>query len=254
MRLFLIVLIVYLVLFVIGDSVVIYQNDNLYPCKKLSDLNNEYYLNTTNNIYYPCYMNLDNCKTCSNQNICLECMTNYALLVEEDFTSKCVLEKDINKKKYILAPDSKIRKYYPCSFYLKNCDLCGTINKCEKCKNGFGFIDYDDTKCENITNKDIYSPNNIDYFSCSDGIMFCKKSLNKKCQECINEYTIFNDKEEECIEIKYEYHNTKKYFSPDNGIHYYSCNYLIKDCFECSSKEKCDDCNSGFVIIDDEII
>jgi len=82
--------------------------------------------------------------------------------------------------------------------------------------------------------------------------MFCKKSINKKCQECIKEYTIFNDKEEECVEIKYEYQKTKKYFSPDNGIHYYSCNYLIKDCFECSSKEKCDDCNSGFVIIDDE--
>ena len=235
-----------------GDSVVIYQNDNSYPCKKLSDLNNEYYLNSTNNIYYPCYMSLDNCKSCSNQNICLECMKNYALLVEEDFTSKCVLEKDINKKKYILAPDSKIRKYYPCSFYFKNCDLCGNINTCEKCKNGFDFIDYDDTKCENITNKDICSPNNVDYFSCSDGIMFCKKALNKKCQECINEYTIFNDNEEECVEIKYEYHNTKKYFSPDNGIHYYSCNYLIKDCFECSSKEKCEDCNSGFIIIDNE--
>ena len=52
-------------------------------------------------------------------------LINYALLVEEDFTSKCVLEKDINKKKYILTPDSTIRKYYHCSFYFKNCDLCG---------------------------------------------------------------------------------------------------------------------------------
>lgn len=93
-----------------GDSVVIYQNDNFYPYKKLSDLNNEYYLYNTNNIYYLCYMNLDNCKTCSNQNICLECMTNNALLVEEDFTSNCVLEKEINEKKYILSPDSKIKK------------------------------------------------------------------------------------------------------------------------------------------------
>ena len=235
-----------------GDNVIIYANENYYPCKKLSELNNEYYLNITNNVYYPCYMNLDNCKVCSNQNICLECLDKYALLVEEDFSSKCVLEKDINKKKYILAPDSKIKKYYPCSFYFKNCDLCENINSCEKCKNGFGFIDFDISKCENITNKDICSPNNIDFFSCSEGIMFCKKSRNNKCQECINEYTIFNDKENECVEIKYEYYSTKKFFTPDNRIHYYSCNYLIKDCFECSSREKCDDCNSGFVIIDDE--
>ena len=235
-----------------GDNVVIYERKNSYHCKKLSNLNNEYYLNTTNNIYYPCYMSLDNCKICSNQNICLECMQSYALLIEEDFSSKCVLEKDINKKKYILAPNSKIKKYYPCSFYFKNCDICSNINTCEKCKNGFGFINFDETKCENVTNKDICTLNNIDYFSCSDGIMFCKNSVNKKCQECIVDYTILNDNEKECVEIKNEYYSTNKYLTEDGGIHYYSCNYLIKDCFECSSRDICDDCNSGFVIIDDE--
>ena len=236
----------------IGDNVVIYENKNSFSCRKLSDLNNTYYLNTTNNIYYPCYMNLDNCKKCSNKNICLECLENYALLVKEDFSSRCVLEKDINKQKYILAPDTIIRKYYPCIFYFKNCDLCESLNICLKCKSGHGFIDFDETKCQNITNKDICSQNNIDYFSCADGIMFCKMSINNNCKQCISEYTILNDNEKECVEIKYEYYSTKKYFTEDNRIHYYSCNYLIKDCFECSSKEKCDDCNSGFVIINDE--
>ena len=43
--------------------------------------------------------------------------------------------------------------------------------------------------------------------------MFYKKTLNKNCQESINEYVIFNDNQEEYREIKYEYHNIKIYFS-----------------------------------------
>ena len=71
----------------IGNNVVIYENDNSFICKDISTLNNEYYLNISRNIYYPCYMALNNCRQCSNQNICLSCLNYYALLFEEDLTS-----------------------------------------------------------------------------------------------------------------------------------------------------------------------
>ena len=93
----------------IGNNVVIYD-DNTFTCKDISTLNNEYYLNLSRNIYYPCYLALNNCKQSSNQNICLNCLNYYALLFEEDLTSKCVFEDNIDKKSifYILIVMKKI--------------------------------------------------------------------------------------------------------------------------------------------------
>ena len=235
-----------------GDNVVIYKNENSYPCIKLSELKNEYYLNITNNVYYPCHMSFNHCKSCTNEKICLECLNNYALVIEENYSSSCILETEIDKKKYILSPNNEIKKYYPCSFYINDCSLCTNINTCEKCKKGYGFINWDISKCENISSKDICSPDNINYFSCLDGIMFCKKTLNQECLECIDEFTIYNNNTKECIEIKYEYNNSLNYYTPDNGKHFYKCDYLIKNCFECTSDKICDDCITGYVLIDDE--
>ena len=235
-----------------GDNVVIYKNENSYPCIKLSELKNKYYLNITNNVYYPCHMSFNHCKSCTNEKICLECLNNYALVIEENYSSSCILETEIDKKKYILSPNNEIKKYYPCSFYINDCSLCTNINTCEKCKKGYGFINWDISKCENISSKDICSPDNINYFSCLDGIMFCKKTLNQECLECIDEFTIYNNNTKECIEIKYEYNNSLNYYTPDNGKHFYKCDYLIKNCFECTSDKICDDCITGYVLIDDE--
>ena len=237
----------------IGNNVVIYENDNSFICKDISTLNNEYYLNISRNIYYPCYMALNNCRQCSNQNICLSCLNYYALLFEEDLTSKCVTEDNIDKKKYLLNPDSNEKKYYPCSFYFPNCDSCINTNKCEKCKDGFGFINWDNSKCENINNNEICEiENGKNYVSCSGNILFCKSSEEDNCNECIEDYTIYNNNTKECSEIKYDYKNSKKYYTPDNGIHYYSCNYLISGCDKCSSEKICNECKAGFVVVDDE--
>ena len=92
---------------------------------------------------------------------------------------------------------------------------------------GYGFINWDISKCQNISSKDICSLDNINYFSCLDGIMFCKKSLNQECIECIDEFTIYNNNTKECIEIKYEYNNSLNYYTPDNGKHFYKCDFLI---------------------------
>ena len=42
-------------------------------------INNEYYLDSENNIYYKCSNNLDNCFKCTDKSTCLECNNNYLL-------------------------------------------------------------------------------------------------------------------------------------------------------------------------------
>ena len=237
----------------IANYVVIYENDKSSPCRDIKSLNNEYYLNVSRNIYFPCYYAIDNCKQCSNQNICLSCLNGYVLLYEENYIGKCVKEEDIDKKKYLLYPESDDKIYYPCSFYFPQCDSCININKCEKCKKEFGFINWDKSKCINITNNEICEiDNGKNYVSCSGNILYCKSSKNQYCEECIEDFTIFNNNNKECSEIKYEYKNSKTYYTPDNGIHYYSCDSLINNCDECSSDKICNECKAGFVVIDDE--
>ena len=53
----------------------------------------------------------------------------------------------------MLFPDDKEKKYYPCNFYFPECDSCININKCEKCKNDYGFINWDKSKCVKISDK-----------------------------------------------------------------------------------------------------
>ena len=238
----------------IGSNVVIYENDYSFPCRNIESLKNEYYLNKTRNIYYPCYYALNNCKQCSNENICLSCLNGYVLLFDENYIGKCVIEDDIDKKKYLPFPDSDEKKYYPCSFYFPECDSCININKCEKCKNEYGFINWDKSKCVKIkdNNEICEIDNGKNYVSCSGNILYCKSSTNNICNECIEDFTIFNNNNKECSEIKYEYNNSKKYYTPDNGIHYYSCDILINNCDECSSNKICNECKAGYVVVDDE--
>ena len=46
----------------IGNYAIIYENDNSFPYKDITTLNNECYLNLTRNIYFSCYYTLKNCK------------------------------------------------------------------------------------------------------------------------------------------------------------------------------------------------
>ena len=86
----------------IGNYAIIYENDNSFPYKDITTLNNEYYLNLTRNIYFSCYYTLENCKQNSNQNIYLSCLNGFVLLYDENYIGKCVKEDDIDKKNIYL--------------------------------------------------------------------------------------------------------------------------------------------------------
>ena len=58
----------------------------------------EYYLNKTRNIYVPYYYALNNCKRCSNENICLSCLNRYVLLYNENLIEIVLLKMKLKKK------------------------------------------------------------------------------------------------------------------------------------------------------------
>ena len=67
--------------------------------------------------------------------------------------------------------------------------------------------------------------------SCLENIGNCMYCQNENtCKKCNDEFTLFNG---ECFP-SLDYQNNLKYFTPDNGINYYTCSSKINNCKECS--------------------
>ena len=157
----------------------------------------------------------------------------------------------------------------------KDFELVGTKNEekmeCiqkDKLKTGYYFSDSiyykciefcekctDDTSCENCLA-------NYTYFNnfCMPNIQNCEEyNNNKKCKKCSENYALDADNNDKCIS-KEEINDL--YYTKDNGNSYYLCNgegeNHIQNCSKCSYnsnnniKLECNECQNGFVILDNE--
>ena len=171
-----------------------------------------YYFNTSDNIYYHCHHNCKGCNGSYNQNTkemhCLDCIENYYFIYGENNCYNFTFLKD--NKYYFNYNDSKFHKcYYTCTECL-NFEPNETNHFCINCISGYYFLE-NTNNCHdmNITEQGYYLDNiyimegkqlfRKCYFSCKTcewGIILnsTTNESNHNCKECAdNYYRLDND-------------------------------------------------------------
>ena len=213
---------------------------------------NNYYLNSSDNIYYKCHPNCNNCNSGYNQVLddmnCLTCIKDYYFIFGNN-KRNCYNITIINKGYYF-----KEDLFYPCD---ENCLTCldgknATSNNCVTCdnKNKGLYLVEDLNNCE-LRN---YSGYYLD-----DNTNILKKCFNN-CKTCNGPYennTELNKENHHCLECAENFYNLPKGLFPNNCydnatidswpiMGYYACsicedvpllneagNIISQNCLEC---------------------
>ena len=207
-----------------------------FLCKDLNELNIGYYKVNSNHfswwrifpteVYYKC---INYCEICSNDTYCIKCRDQFEY---NNIINEC---------------------------YIPNCEKYDLNGTCEKCIENYAFKEEEKNICTNKNNfidGTYYTKDGgIRYYSCNgegeNHIKNCYKcdynednNLAKLyCKECINGFTLIEDKEINKCYDKKELNN--QYFSL-NSTHMKNCSNEINGCLECENKEKCIKCKEGF--------
>ena len=233
-------------------------NTKCIPDSDISE--KKYYEDPDNsNYYYLCSTSLSNCITCQNKDECLSCETEYII---EEASNHCISKTLYDEKKYY--KNVATGKYVSCS-NISGCEKCISATKCILCSSNL-FLVKEDENIDSLTCKD--TNENQYYQVTEDDITFYKKCTissnqfcekcelvdgNYVCLKCKEGYAFFFDGSGENIcESKEARADIDNYYSTDNQ-NYYPCNNrqynVIDNCIKCSNKETCDECNSGYTLV-----
>ena len=209
----------------------------------------EYLSEDNGTSFYPCDTFIKNCEKCLNKSFCLKCKSPYFLLGKNH--TKCFDLKPEDENKYFTENEGI--SFILCNDTINNCEMCNNSQNCIKCEENYLFVNNDKTKClkkdEIINNSKYYFDENEKlYYSCNNSIIGCNECFGKyNCSKCNESYYFLGNDRKKCINDL----DIKKYYSEDNGISYYPCNYSIGNCNECSGKNNCSKCDDGYFIIAD---
>ena len=216
-------------------------NNEKYKCLLSNEIDiNSYKYYLEGNTYYSCNLNggVSNCLKCSSKEICLECQNGYAIV--DDDNSKCIKINSLNLKEYYTQNDGK--NYFSCISMtaITNCEECDNTSSCNKCKNGYVFIDDDKEHCisEQTLDNLYIKIDNQNYKSCSiymndENCLRCEN--NHKCISCKDNYGILDKDYSQCKDISTEL--TGKTIFNEDGL-YYSCS-IIEGCKRCEGRNQC---------------
>ena len=199
-------------------------------------------------------------------NICRGCKEGFFLVKENNGDFTCEEESDDNKEKYFYVEtqeeteDEEGLTYYKrCDSEVPFCKACSSKTKCTECiSNDYTLIDNGEI-CGILSTKKYYEVSEGNYISCSKNPsnQFCEKCElvdgNYVCLECKEGYAFFFDGTGENVcESKEGRADFNNYYSTDNQ-NYYPCNNRqyndIDNCIKCSNKETCNECNSGYTLV-----
>ena len=220
------------------------ENENVI-CEKLENLENGYYLDENDSIYYKCN---ENCKKCINDKICSECNDNYELVGNQGNSEIiCKLSEDLNVGYYINESNSI---YYKCS---ENCEKCYNDNTCYQCITNYELVGNNENKniicerAEKIENGYYINETNSIYYKCNEN---CNKCINdKKCSECNDNYELVgNQGNSEIICKLSEDLNIGYYINESNSI-YYKCG---EHCEKCVNDIECLKCIENYDLVGDK--
>ena len=139
-----------------------------YNNKCINNKEQQYYQNSTDKLYYPCYMGVNNCERCLSEKICFKCRDGY-FKINNDQTN-CHSSDDINIKEYYIDPKDNYN-YLKCSLFIENCVTCSYYSGCEICKSGFIMLNDNNKVCLEKLKVDLtnyYTYDNMKYYSCKD--------------------------------------------------------------------------------------
>ena len=220
-----------------------------YYCLLNEDINNEYYLDPENNIYYKCSINLNNCFKCSNKSTCIECNNNY--LLAEDNT--CIDKSLFLQNLYYL--DITSQKYFRC-LKISNCQKCLSEIECIECATNYLLVENENNiiTCQNIDVTEYFSTTingKTIYKKCSNSYANCAQCSSTECNTCKTNYYFAEDENNiiSCQKIE-----IAEFFSSiiDSKIIYKKCSNYINNCEQCSSANYCTKCDNNYAIIDND--
>ena len=226
-------------------------NDNKL-CLLTSDINDKKYYKDTDNYYYPCSHNLDNCIKCDNKDKCTDCISSEFVMEENDI---CISKTLVEQKYYYLNENNK---YSSCS-KISNCDKCNSVTDCIYCKEGFYLVkenDNDEIECKNVDINYYYpiTEGTKQYYKkCDKDIINCEKCTSSNyCTQCKNNYVFVEDDHTKCEDF-----STEKYYFDNDSQKYRFCSNKLSDCDKCKFLNDiliCTLCLSDYVLKHDENI
>ena len=181
-------------------------NSDRTICKLIDDDNNTYFNNSLG-CMEKCDSigNFPNCYSCTKE-ACTNCQTGYYLNNQKNCLKK--IENCLNDT------------------------INSNISKCDKCRDNYRCLNNDKTKCNYISNLNIYYY--IDEHIDNDCMKLCSETYDKKCINCTN------IKCENCINGFFVHENILCVESLENCTkHYYNKTTNIKYCEECSKDNFC---------------
>ena len=208
--------------------------NNKSKCINLTE--NYYYKNTTDDFYYLCSNNIDNCEKCLNESECISCLSDYI----------------------------KINNL--CYKSIEKCENYSDFGICEKCENGYNITNEGNNctigieNCKEVNKEGDCITCESDYrlskFNCYKIIENCYNySEDELCEKCMEGYAFENNNKTICKNISL----FEEYYSKDNGINYIKCNDMdnegIENCRKCEYTNNiliCKECNNNFILRDDE--
>ena len=205
--------------------------------------------------YKSCYKAINHCITCNSEQHCLSCDINYGILNEKFNECESLEGKE---KKYYLEESNAV--YYFCNKTLNNCQECTNKNTCTLCDNGYDFDSYHNCVNSSLLSESFLDKNN-ERQDCSNFISNCKFCSSEDiCNYCNYNYSFLNNKRNEC-KSENEFKGNNNYYTIDNGINYYSCDFEpnikgIVNCSECQIKNdilECSKCKEQFGFLDDNL-
>ena len=195
-----------------------------------------------NGYYYPCFDAFENCDECKSKGTCDKCFEKYYFTLDTKNNNKKICAQ-INITNYYLNEDGV---YISCNSVMSNCEQCTSNRICTKCKSNFYFLKNDPSKCRNdLDLRKYYSlDNNISFIECAESINRCEFCSNGTvCEKCYNNFNLYKDTLNECINL-----GNLEYFYK-KGISYFPCNESINMCNKCYAEDKCYECKNNLKLI-----
>ena len=163
------------------------QYSLFYDKSKCVDItDNKYFKKESDGLYYPCNQGVNNCETCSSENICIKCADGYVKLNSD--SSMCVLKNNLNIEEYYVDPKDD-NNLIICSSYIDDCYSCQYPSKCNLCKSGYILLNDNFRKCydkSKISLSNYYTNDEIIYYSCNDK----RYNSDKRCISKISKQSI----------------------------------------------------------------
>ena len=168
-------------------------NGEISECREEISIENDHNIFTDDGgkNYYFCSDNehhyVNKCATCINKETCESCQNGYTIYNSQKL---CLLDKDINDKKYYKDPEDN---YFLCSAKINGCNICNDGNTCIECNSEYNLSENDKCIHSSITlNKYYLNPITGKYVSCAT-IENCEECISStECTKCQNNYSLNN--------------------------------------------------------------